>query len=541
MCSIISLKQIPMKSIRILLFFLLPVKLLSQPWIPDLGDGSFQNPVIHADYSDPDVIRVGADFFMVSSSFNCVPGLPLLHSRDLVNWRIVNHVFDRMPPWEVFSSPQHGNGCWAPSLRYHDGTYWVFFGDPDYGIYMSKTSDPFGKWEPLKLIHPARGWIDPSPLWDDDGNAYLVHAFAGSRSGLKSILVVHRMEPDGTALLDEGILIYDGHDGNPTIEGPKFYKRGGYYYIFAPAGGVKPGWQTVLRSRNPLGPYEIRNVMHQGNTDINGPHQGGWVELENGESWFLHFQDREAYGRVVHLNPVTWREGWPVIGSDPDGDGIGEPVKRYTKPGVGSVHAPSVPQTSDEFDGETPGLQWQWHANPVQEWMFMTGRLGFMRLNCALLPESHKNHWDTPNLLLQKFPAPSFEATTRLSFHGHMDGDRAGLMIMGMDYAFIAIERDQGSLLISQVVCREAMEGTPEAVVERVEASSSDLYLKVEVEEGGQCTFGYSYDGVSYRMLKQEFLAKPGRWIGAKVGIFACSVEKTNDSGYADYDWFRIE
>jgi beta-xylosidase len=266
----------------------------AQAWQADQGDGTYRNPVIYADYSDPDVIRVGSDFYMVSSSFNCVPGLPVLHSRDMVNWKIINHVFDRMPPEEVFSKVQHGGGAWAPALRYHRGKYYVFFGDPDHGIYMSSTEDPAGEWTPLKLVHKAKGWIDPCSLWDDDGNAYLVHAFAGSRSGIKSVLAVHRMAPDGSSLTGEGVLVYDGHDVNPTIEGPKFYKRNGYYYIFAPAGGVKPGWQTVLRSKDPFGPYEIRTVMHQGPTDINGPHQGGWVELENGESWFLHFQDRDA-------------------------------------------------------------------------------------------------------------------------------------------------------------------------------------------------------------------------------------------------------
>jgi beta-xylosidase len=513
----------------------------SQPWIPDQGNGSYINPVIFADYSDPDVIRVGDDFYMVSSSFNCVPGLPLLHSSDLVNWKIVNHVFDRMPPEEVFAIPQHGNGCWAPSLRYHQGTYYVFFGDPDFGIYMSKTRDPLGNWEPLTLIHAARGWIDPCPLWDEDGNAYLVHAFAGSRSGMKSILAVHRMRPDGTGLIGEAVMVYDGHGIHPTIEGPKFYKRDGYYYIFAPAGGVKPGWQTVLRSPDPFGPYEIRTVMHQGSTDINGPHQGGWVELENGESWFLHFQDMDAYGRVVHLNPVTWNEGWPVIGNDPDGDGTGEPVRTYRKPGIQTSATPAGPQTSDEFNGTSYGLQWQWHANPRQEWMFMSGNLGFLRLYCMLNQEPFVNHWSTPNLFLQKWPAPAFSAVTKIRFTPHMEGDAAGLMIMGMDYATLQVSREKGGLRVSHVICRGAMDGEEEQVVEHYSTDRSELLLKVVVEEDGVCSFGYSEDGEHFRMMKQPFKAQPGRWIGAKVGLFAMSRQSTNDKGFVDVDWFRIE
>lgn len=512
-----------------------------QPWIPDPGDGTYRNPVIFADYSDPDVVRAGDDYYMVSSSFNCVPGIPVLHSRDLVNWEIVNHVFDRMPPEEVFSVPQHGNGCWAPSLRYHDSTFYVFFGDPDFGIYMSKTRDPLGQWEPLRLIRPAKGWIDPCPLWDEDGNAYLVHAFAGSRSGMKSILAVHRMKPDGTGLLGEGVLVYDGHGIHPTIEGPKFYKRNGYYYIFAPAGGVKPGWQTVLRSRDPFGPYEIRTVMHQGDTDINGPHQGGWVELENGESWFLHFQDMDAYGRVVHLNPMVWESDWPVIGTDGDGDGTGEPVRTFRKPGTAVSERPRGPQTSDEFDGISPGLQWQWHANPRQEWMFMSGNRGFMRLYCVLREGSFLNHWSTPHLLLQKWPAPAFSATTRVRFTPRMEGDVAGLIIMGTDYAAIQVEKKGEIIRVSQVVCQGAMAGNPEKVTESHVTETTDLLLRVVVEEGGWCRFGFSTDGKRYTMMKERFRASPGRWIGAKVGLFAMSLQSTNDKGFADFDWFRIE
>ncbi len=512
-----------------------------QPWNPDPGDGTYKNPVIYADYSDPDVIRVGEDFFMVSSSFNCVPGLPVLHSTDLVNWKIVNHVFDRLIPEEVFSIPRHGNGCWAPSLRYHQGTFYVFFGDPDFGIYMSKTKDPLGDWSPLKLIHKAKGWIDPSPLWDDDGNAYLVHAFAGSRSGRKSVLVVHRMKPDGSGLIGKGVLVFDGHDEHPTIEGPKLYKRNGYYYIFAPAGGVKPGWQTVLRSRDPFGPYEIRTVMHQGNTSINGPHQGGWVELNNGKGWFLHFQDQDAYGRVVHLNPVTWNEDWPLIGIDMNDDGIGEPVSTYQKPNVESPSKPAVPQTSDEFNSVETGPQWQWHANPESEWMFPSGPLGYMRLYCQLLPAGHANHWETPHLFLQKFPAPAFRATAKLHFNGHQEGDRTGLLVMGTDYAYIAIEKENDGNWIKKRVCMNAPEGEKEWLEARQKAESDQLYLRLEVRKGAECQFSFSFDGKKFQELGQEFQAKPGKWIGAKMGLFSSSNIRTNDTGYADYDWFRIE
>jgi beta-xylosidase len=273
-------------------------------WQPDNEDGTYSNPIIHADYSDPDVIRVGNDFYMTASSFNCSPGLPVLHSVNLVNWEIIGYALQKQPPFDVFNFPQHGNGVWAPAIRYHNGEFFIYWGDPDFGIYVVKAKNPEGPWSEPHLVHAAKGWIDPCPFWDDDGKAYLVHAFAGSRSGIKSVLVINEMSPCGLSIDEKCTLVFDGHENHRTIEGPKLYKRNGYYYIFAPAGGVKPGWQTVLRSKNIYGPYEIKTVLHQGNTPINGPHQGGWVELESGESWFIHFRDKDAYGRIVYTcNP----------------------------------------------------------------------------------------------------------------------------------------------------------------------------------------------------------------------------------------------
>ena len=232
--------------------------------MPDLGDGRFRNPVIFADYSDPDVARMGDDYYLVASSFNATPALPILHSRDLVNWTIVGHAASRLPS-PRYDTPQHGQGVWAPSLRVHGGRFWIYFGDPDLGIFMTSAVDPRGPWEPLTLVQSASGWIDPCPLWDDDGSVYLVHAWAKSRAGFNSVLTLRRLSADGRRLADDtAVTVFDGTTSQPTIEGPKFYKRGGYYYIFAPAGGVTNGWQTVLRSKSVRGPYEERIVLSAG-------------------------------------------------------------------------------------------------------------------------------------------------------------------------------------------------------------------------------------------------------------------------------------
>lgn len=262
----------------------------------DNGDGTYRNPIIHADYSDPDVIRVGDDFFMTASSFNAVPGLPILHSKVLVNWTIVNKALPAIHPVEHFRKPRHGGGVWAPSIRFHKGEFFIYWGDPDFGIYLVKAKDPRGEWSKPLLVKEGKGLIDPCPLWDDDGKAYLVHAFAGSRSGIKSVLVVNRMSPDGTRLLDDGVVAFDGHDKHPTVEGPKFHKIGEYYYISAPAGGVATGWQLVLRSKNIYGPYEEKIVLAQGKTNINGPHQGALVDTPAGEWWFSIFRTKACMG-----------------------------------------------------------------------------------------------------------------------------------------------------------------------------------------------------------------------------------------------------
>jgi beta-xylosidase len=299
---------------------------VSKVWVADNGDGTYKNPILHADYSDPDVIGVNGEYYMTASSFNCVPGLPVLHSVDLVNWELIGYALTKLAPFDVYCKPQHGCGVWAPCIRYKDGMFYIFYPDPDYGIYMVKAEKPKGPWSDPKLIKEGKGMIDPAPLWDDDGSAYLAYAFAGSRAGTKSVLVVCTMANDASKVNDDEVLVFDGHKNNNTVEGPKFYKRHGFYYLFAPAGGVTSGWQLVLRSENVYGPYEAKVVMAQGKTNINGPHQGAWVTTAGGENWFIHFQDKGAYGRVVHLNPMSWKNDWPVIGTDIDGEGCGEPV-----------------------------------------------------------------------------------------------------------------------------------------------------------------------------------------------------------------------
>ena len=518
-------------------------QIVSKVWVADNGNGTYKNPVINADYSDPDVIRVGNDFYLISSSFEDIPGLPILHSKDLVNWTIISHALKRQPPFDHFSKPQHGNGVWAPSIRYHNNEFYIYYPDPDFGIYLTKAKNIQGPWSDPVLVEAGKGLIDPCPLWDDNGNVYLIHAYAGSRAGIKSIIVVKQMNAEGTKTIDAGVLVYDGHEKDPTIEGPKFYKRNGYYYIFAPAGGVSTGWQLVLRSKNIYGPYERRVVMDQGSTSINGPHQGAWVSTQTGEDWFLHFQDKDAYGRVVHLQPVKWINNWPVIGEDKDNDGKGEPVLVYKKPNVGKTYPIQTPAASDEFNDHKIGLQWQWMANPKATWAFTNSSNGVLRLFSDKLPDSAKNLWYAPNVLLQKFPAEEFMATTKMAFKPNpkLENEKTGLAIMGLSYANLGLKSKKDGIYLVYTICKDADKGKVENETIITKADDRIVYLRVKVLKGAVCKFSYSLNGKDFIDTGEEFKAEPGRWIGGKVGIFCTRETQINDSGYADFDWFRVE
>lgn len=525
----------------------------SEVWVSDEGNGMYRNPVLHADYSDPDVCAVGEDYFLTASSFNCTPGLPILHSKDLVNWKIVNYALKKVEPVEYYNEPRHGKGVWAPSIRFHEGMYYIYWGDPDFGIFMVKTRDPYGEWDAPVLVKAGKGMIDPCPLWDDDGRVYLAHAWAGSRAKFNSVLTVCEMNKEGTAVISDPVLVFDGNDGvNHTIEGAKFYKRNGFYYLFAPAGGVVSGWQLVMRSKDVYGPYEARIVMAQGKTDINGPHQGGWVDTPAGESWFLHFQDKGAYGRVLHLNPMKWVNDWPVIGVDKDGDGCGDPVSRYRKPKTGKTYPIETPVESDEFDTRKLGLQWEWHAN-YQDVFGFTTNMGYVRIYGHELSPRFKNFWEVPNLLMQKFPAEEFTATAKLKVSAKDDGQLSGLIIMGWDYSWIGVEKQGEKFLLKQAVCKDAEQDNLEqvstlAVLEpsrKFEAGlfpnyEREIYIRVHVGKGAYCRFSYSLDGKKFTEAGTLFKARQGKWIGAKVGMFSVTPHG-KERGWVDVDWFRVE
>ena len=498
-------------------------------WIADQGDGTYTNPILYTDYSDPDAIRVGEDYFMIASSFCNTPAVPLLHSKDLVNWKVINYIMDQLP-FDYYDKPVHGCGTWAPAIRYHEGTYYVFIPMPDEGIMMCKTTDPWGKWSEPAYVRKVVGWIDPCPFWDEDGKAYMVTAFARSRIGFKSMLYMSPIEPDCSGVLDDGQFIYDGHATQPTIEGPKLYKRNGYYYIFAPAGGVKPGWQTVLRSKNIYGPWEEKIVLHQGNSPVNGPHQGAWVDTPDGQDWFLHFQDVGNAGRIVHLQPMHWENDWPVIGVNAV-DGCGEPVLRYKKPEVGATYPIDTPEDSDFFEGDCLGLQWQWNANYKREWYELKDGQLLLHAQAA---DPKTQLCDISNLLLQKWPAPEFSITTCLQLEQMKDGDVAGLVSLGGCYTALAVQKINGKMQLQQRTGNWTKDD--EIRTGLGEWNSDVIYMQMKVEKETYRTFYVGTTEENLQPVGQMVEATPGRWVGVKDGLFAINEQgAAGGSVAADY------
>lgn len=511
---------------------------------------TYRNPILHADYSDPDVIRVGDSYYMVASTFHFSPGLPVLKSKDLVHWTILGHVLPRLPFAPEYDLPgpvptddagarmprdqrtvgqRYAGGVWAPSIRHHDGRFYVYFATPYEGIFMSTADKPEGPWTAPVTVVAGPGYEDPCPFWDDDGQAYLVHGKVGAGP-----LVLHRMAPDGKSVLDAGTVIAEDAKALPVLEGPKLYKRDGWYYIFAPTGGVETGPQTVLRAKDIWGPYAHRPVLVPGN-GLKGPHQGGWIETPSGQGWFIHFNSAGAYGRIVHLQPVTWKDDWPFIGQPlPVGVGTaGWPVLEHAMPDVGGRFPPVNPQTSDGFAAKTLGPQWEWNHNPDDKRWSLTQRPGFLRLTAAPAP----NLVSARNTLTQVLQSEKAVVTTRLDAAGLAEGQRAGLSMFGQGLSWIGVARRQGALQVVQ-----AYAGT-ETPGPRLRARTIDLRVAVE---GQAARYAYSLDGgKTFTDLGEAAPLRFSWWKGARPALFtygdpAHAEGGLAKQGHADFDWVEV-
>ena len=511
--------------------------MMDKLYMPDLGNGTYQNPILFCDYSDPDVIRVGDTYYMTASSFNYVPGLPILVSKDLVNWELVNYALDNIPD-AGYTKPRHADGVWAPAIRWHEGYFYIYYGMPDEGIYMVRAKDALGQWEAPVLVLPGKGLIDPCPFWDEDGRAYVVHGYAKSRIGFKSWLGIFPISWDGTRAIGDDHLLYDGTEVHYTIEGPKVHKRNGWYYIFAPAGGVATGWQVVLRSRNILGPYEDRIVLQQGRSSVNGPHQGAWVDTPHGEDWFVHFQSRGLYGRITHLQPMTWGENdWPIIGTPVAGETWGEPVDVFTKPGGGCA-SPCSLQASDDFKNAL-GLQWQFMGNWRKD--FYTLTKGKLRLHAVQQPDDSGLLWHCPNALTQKIACPAFTAEVSMDVSGLQVGEQAGVGLVGGQYAYAALRRTAEGLQLAYVQSEGNHHAERRLALEEVDATTISFRMTLQPTgyDAAAMVCAYSF-GDGYRQLGQPFCPERHTWVGVRLALFAMPVDGQAHGGYADFGAFTV-
>lgn len=514
-------------------------------WLADQGDGTYRNPVLFCDYSDPDVIRVGDTYVLTASSFNNVPGLPILTSKDLVNWELRNYAIRNIPE-PRYAVPRHAQGIWAPALRWHEGRFFIYYAMPDEGIYMVSARDALGRWEEPELVLPGKGLIDPCPFWDEDGRAWIVHGYAKSRIGFKSFLGVFPMSWDGRRAVGEDHLLYDGRLTQPTIEGPKVYRRGEYIYIFAPAGGVKQGWQTVLRARSILGPFEERVVLRQGATPVNGPHQGAWVDTPAGEDWFLHFQSRGLYGRVVHLQPMVWGEdSWPRIGGEGDEPGCGVPVLAHVKP-RGPV-CPRIPQRmSDDFADGRLALMWQFQGNGRED--FYSLRPGCLRLFARALPRRDETLWGCPQALGQKIVGPAFAAQTAVDASGLLPGAQAGLALTGGSYGGLALRRDARGLRLVRIASEGLDKGERALEVVVLPEGAERVRLRVTLtpvsDSEAVARFAWRLEEdaeeESWRELGPAFSPTQHTWVGARLALFAMPLWGEGDGGYADFGTLSV-
>ncbi|MET0497719.1 MAG: glycoside hydrolase 43 family protein [Steroidobacteraceae bacterium] len=504
----------------------------------------YTNPILYADYSDPDVIRVGDSYYMVASTFHFSPGLPVLKSQDLVHWTLIGHVLSRLDFDPAYDLPgplefddaterprsrepkghRYAAGVWAPSIRFHAGRFYVYFATPTEGVFMASATSPAGPWDPPVAVIAEPNLEDPCPFWDDDGQAYLVHSRVGAGP-----LVLHRMSADGRSVLDAGKVIVEDKERLPVLEGPKLLKRNGYYYIFAPYGGVGEGPQAVMRSRDIYGPYDIRTVLSQGTTDVQAPHQGGYVETPSGQGWFAHFNSTGAYGRIVHLQPVRWVDDWPVMGELLPGAANGQPVASHAMPDVGKTFPAVSPQTSDEFDGKTLGLQWEWNHNPLDTHWSLTERPGFLRLKPSLAADL----LSARNTLTQVQQGRASQTTTRLVVSGMMDGQKAGLAMFGKQPSWIGVTQANGE---RKLTFASAGIETP-----GVALTGDDVLLRMDVADE-QVQFSFSVDdGRTFEQFGPPARMFFSFWKGARPALFTFHTATASTGGVADFDWLRIQ
>lgn len=493
----------------------------------DQLDGAYANPIIWADFNNPFVMQHGEDYYMICASHHFM-GMPVLHSKDMVNWKLINRIYREIKSKEQYDIPgmAYKKGSWAPTMVYHDGYFIMYVINSTDGLYMTRSTDPAGEWEPIRLIHEVKRWEDPYVYWDDDGEAYFLHS--GKRV---APVTIHRMNREGTKILDEGKVILEPNGHNPFI-----IRKNSYYYLFA-AGG-KDSQQIAARAENIMGPYETKVVLEKGGRGPS-PGGGGYVELDDGTSWFFHHVGIEHHGRMPFLEPVSWEDGWPMMGKDTDGNGIGEPIDGHAKP------IPSQPEllTSfyDDFTSPEIGNEWYWNHNPNPR-KFETGKGEFTIFADTLyVMEAIDGSFEpvsfdeddirrARNTLAFMPTGLKGEAYTRMDFSKMSEGQRGGLAFFGQDYLWLGVLKDGGQVYLANYSNEHKEQLEP--------ISDQQIWLKAMVDRGTG-RLAWSLDGKKYQILPDTISFKRQWFENHKIALFTYNIKEP--AGTVSYDCFEYE
>lgn len=514
----------------------------------DNGDGTFTNPVLRADFPDPDIIRVGRDYYMVSSTFHCMPGIPVLHSRDLVNWKIIGHAYDSLTFLPAYSmeemSSAYGLCCWAPTIKYSDGWFYIGTNIAGQRFILCRSRKPEGPYE--MTVFDCQ-FYDPGLFIDDDGRKYVVHGRDKVRvTELNNEMTAPLGDAKGTLILDSKKIGGLEHMRVAGLEGSHVYKRNGWYYVFNTAKGYE-GVQMVSRARNVFGPYETRKLV---DSDLNyvgaGLHQGGYVDTPSGSCVGYLFQDRDYVGRCPVMFPINWVDDWPVcrsvpvVGDKPDA-GINASLRNFV--------LVRSPQESDDFSGKTLKAVWEWNHVPVSERYSLAERRGFLRLYAMPSPGFK---W-ARNSLTQRFTGPSSCATALLCTRGLRRGDFAGNGIMGSTMLQQGVLRTADGSILLQV--RQSVEDKDTVLESTPLPSAERVWLRTEVTKRGTVNFSWSLDGRTFQPIGSETKSGFFGYLGVRHALscysqpaegvgkefFTRSNLLAARTGYADFDCFVID
>ena len=484
----------------------------------------YTNPIIHADFSDPDVIRVNDDFYMIASSFNFLPGIPILHSKNLVSWSYIGYAINKLP--SKFDKVCHGEGIWAPSIRYHNNMFYIVYPMPDEGIFEIHSKSIYGPWSESDCLIEGKGYEDPCPIWVGD-KAYLVFSFVKSRIGFNSLLAVIEVDSELKHTIGEYKIVYDGHNDNPTIEGPKFYYINDYFYILAPSGSVKSGWQVALRSKNIYGSYESKIILYQGDTLINGPHQGGLVSIDdsNTKYSFIHFQDKRAYGRICHLQPVTWTNSWPLCGKVDDLLLPGTPVISNDYP-IDIEDNLTLP-ISDDFKENKLSYMWQ-HPSNIDDFYSFNDGLIFELKNTEYPDEINK----IPYGLFTKVSGLNFDLDISFQLNDMSNLNHFGFVIMGKKYNAIEFLKKEESIYI-RIIKGEFDKKDIIVLEEKINTTKINITGEFRNKDIYDLIYDIKVNNKTYLENQKAF---EGKWVGTKLGFYGYS---SNDKGTVKINYYH--